>query len=70
MLLCMLQVSDEAAEVVPLIITLGTQKPRRANAPEGAEILSLSAARSRIEGSLQTAYSGSYPREERKVVRD
>lgn len=65
-------VSDEAVEaflitIILLIITLGTQG---ANAPEEAGILSLSAARSRIEGSLQTAWTGSYPREEREVVRD
>lgn len=72
----MLCVSDEAVEaiiiiiIIVLLITRGTQEPHRANAPEEAGILSLSAARSRIEGSLQTAWTGSYPREEREVVRD
>lgn len=66
----MLRVSDEAVEAVTLLLTLGTQAARRTNAPEEAGILSLSAARSRIEGSLRTAWTGSYPREDRKVVRD
>lgn len=66
----MLCVSDEAVEVIILLITLATQEPHNANAPEEVGILSLSAARSRIEDSLQTAWPGSYPREERKVVRD
>lgn len=66
----MLCVSDEAVEAITLLLTLGTQEARRTNAPEEAGILSLSAARSRIEGSLRTAWTGSYPREDRKVVRD
>lgn len=68
----MLRVSDEAVEVI-LLLTLATQEARNANAPEEAGILCLSAGRSRTEGSLQTAWPGSYPpprREERKVVRD
>lgn len=44
---------------VVILITLATPEPRRANAPKGAEILSLSAARSRIEGFLQTAWTDS-----------
>lgn len=66
----MLCVSDEAVEAITLLLTLVTQAARRTNAPEEAGILSLSAARSRIEGSLRTAWTGSYPREDRKVVRD
>lgn len=67
----MLCVSDEAVGAITLLLTLGTQEvDRRTNAPAEAGILSLSAARSRIEGSLRTAWTGSYPREDRKVVRD
>lgn len=57
----MLCVSDEAAEAIILLITRGTQGSHRANAPEEAGILSLSAARCRIEDFLQTAWTGSYP---------
>lgn len=57
-------------KVIILPITLATHEPHNANAPEEAGILSLSAARSRIEDSLQTAWPGSYHPEERKVVRD
>lgn len=57
----MLRVSDEAVEVILLLLTLATQEARNANAPEEAGILCLSAGRSRIEGSLQTAWPGSYP---------
>lgn len=56
----MLCVSDEAVEAITLL-TLGTQEARRTNAPEEAGILSLSGARSHIEGSLRTAWTGSYP---------
>lgn len=65
----MLRVSDEAVEVILLLLllTLATQEARNANAPEEAGILCLSAGRSRTEGSLQTAWPGSYaPPDERR----
>lgn len=46
-----------------ILITLGTLEPHRANAPKEVGILSLSEARSHIEDSPQTAWTGSCDRE-------
>lgn len=49
-----------------ILITLGTLEPHRANAPKEVGILSLSAARSHSEDSLQTAWTDSCAREGKK----